>query len=232
MDNMMKKLVFFAKCLLYQGNFNLDNMQGSGFAWLCKGELSEKGAMFKSYFNTNPAFISLVFGIFLREYKNKGDKAFLIRNSYASACAALGDSFFWHGLKPFLFLTALTVCAITSSPWGIVVYPCLYTLIYMLFILLGRRVGESLGDRSVMIFNKIRLNQWADHADSASLFLLGFLLIRYFKSVYTGDLLQPIVLAVLFVAGFLAHKHVRPIMFMLLLAVWILINLCFFGGVF
>jgi PTS system mannose-specific IID component len=211
-------------------------MQGSGFAWLCKGELSEKdgssGAMFRSYFNTNPAFISLIFGIFLNEYKNKGDKAFLIRNSYAAACAGLGDSFFWHGLKPFLFLTALAVCAKTSSPWGIIIYPCVYASIYILFILFGRKVGELLGVQSVMIFNKIRLNRWAGHADSASLFLLGFLLIRYFKSVYTGGLLQPLALTVLFTAGFIAHKHIRPIMFMLLLAVGILVDLCFFGGIF
>jgi PTS system mannose-specific IID component len=85
MDNMVKKIIFFVKCLFYQGNFNLDNMQGSGFAWLCKGELPEKdepaGAMFRSYFNTNPAFISLILGIFFREYKNKGDKAFVDRKS-------------------------------------------------------------------------------------------------------------------------------------------------------
>ncbi|MDR2104658.1 MAG: PTS system mannose/fructose/sorbose family transporter subunit IID, partial [Deferribacteraceae bacterium] len=167
MGSLVEKLLFYIKCLFYQGNSNVNNMQGTGFAWLARPLLRKRGieltrkeaADLRGYFNTNPSFITLVLGIFVKALCQQRNSAFAIKNSYASACAGLGDSFFWHGLRPFLFLLAFFLYAHVSPYWALI-YPIVYSIFHLSFIFFGRRVGEALGSSAVVIFNRFKLKQW------------------------------------------------------------------------
>jgi PTS system mannose-specific IID component len=231
MGTLLENILFYLKCLFYQGNININNMQGTGFAWLARPLLKKNGVELtrkethdlRGYFNTNPSFITLVLGIFLKAMKQQRDTAFSVRNSYASACAGLGDSFFWHGLRPFLFLLAFFLYTHVSK-FGALVYPIAYTLFHLSFLLVGRRVGEALGGRTVEIFNRFKLKQWADHADKVSVFLVGMILVSFLKYGEHGTIYWLPMAFLIFILGFAAYKILRPLLFLSILIIIILLS--------
>ena len=73
----MNKVLFTLKSLLYQGNWNYQNMHGSGFSYLFQYAVKlenlklDEAELKKSmdYFNTHPFFITFIIGIMIKEYK-------------------------------------------------------------------------------------------------------------------------------------------------------------------
>ncbi|MDR2400605.1 MAG: PTS system mannose/fructose/sorbose family transporter subunit IID [Deferribacteraceae bacterium] len=231
MASLLENALFYLKCFFYQGNININNMQGTGFAWLVRPLLRKRGieltrketADLRGYFNTNPSFITLVLGIFLKALTQQRDTAFSVRNSYASACAGLGDSFFWHGLRPFLFILAFFLY-VHVSEYGALIYPLVYTIFHLAFILVGRRIGEALGGRTVEIFNRFKLKQWADFTDKISVILVGMILVNFIKYGEQGTVYWLPIAFLVFILGFAAHKCLRPILFLLTIITFILIS--------
>ncbi len=236
MKSIIDKIIFVVKSLFYQGNFNTENMQGTGFAWLVKPELKKQGVaipegdnrQFSEYFNTNPSFITIVAGIFINEYKSGGN-AFAAKNLYGAACGALGDSFFWHGLRPLLFLATLFIC-VHFSLWGVVLYPVGYILPHLILIIMGLKIGSTYGGRTISLFNRLRFNYWADMADKISIFLLGMLIVPLFRSSPADDSLFIVLFGLLFVIGYIMYKFLRPIVFLGLLIALILSTFFIYGG--
>ncbi len=232
----VSRIAALAKALFYQGNINTYNMQGTGFSWIVRPILDNDGielstedsARLGEYFNTNPSFVTLVAGIFLKEYRS-GRKAFVLKKIYSSAFAALGDSFFWHGLRPLLFMVTLFICTLIS-PWGVVIYPIAYSSFHLMFLVFGGIVGETLGEHSIIFFNRVSFNRWADFADSASLFILGALLTCLIKNSYSGGFKLPAVAAFFFITGAAVRKYVRLPVFLWGVAVVVLVLLGFYGG--
>jgi PTS system mannose-specific IID component len=237
MGAFLRGALFYLKCLFYQGNININNMQGSGFAWLARPLLKEKGIELtrketddlRAYFNTNPSFITLVLGVFIKTLKEQRDTAFRIKDSYASACAGLGDSFFWHGLRPFLFLLGFFL-SVQITVYGALIYPLIYSLFHIFFILAGKRIGEALGSGTVAIFNRFRLKRWADYTDRISVLLVGMILVDFLKHGERGVIYWLPMSLLVFVLGFALYKYLRPLMFLSILILFILLS-GYFGGV-
>ena len=79
----MRKLVILPtllKSMFYQGNWNITNMQGTGFRWLVKDFFKNNNTKLPSdfdlspiyYFNTNPYLVTFILGLLLKETQMRG----------------------------------------------------------------------------------------------------------------------------------------------------------------
>ncbi|MCD8493637.1 MAG: PTS system mannose/fructose/sorbose family transporter subunit IID [Geovibrio sp.] len=124
----MKNIVTLFKSLFYHAGLNHENMQGTGFYYLLRDAAKRDGIEIdekclenqRKYFNTHPFLVNFILGMWLTEYKNGSDPE-TFKKAYSSAFGALGDSFFWHSLRPFSFVFAAITG--TVNPFaGIMVY--------------------------------------------------------------------------------------------------------------
>jgi mannose/fructose/N-acetylgalactosamine-specific phosphotransferase system component IID len=223
------------------GNINLDNMQGTGFAWLVKPYLrkyrlsKDDDLNLSSYFTTNPSFITLVAGVFIKEYPN--GRANTLKSIYASASAALGDSFFYHATRPMLFLMSVFLC-LTVSPYFVLFYPVSYIAMRVFMLVVGWHMGMKYGEQSIMMFNRVKANRWADFSDSVSVFMLGVLFSYAIQRaeadapVFThmDFILTAAAATIAFVVGWRARRYVRLNIFMWAVIIIVFILLGFYGG--
>lgn len=214
----MRKLVVFPtllKSMFYQGNWNVTNMQGTGFRWLLKdffkNNETELPPDFDSsplyYFNTNPYLVTFILGLLLKETQEKG-KIGDYDKIYSSALAALGDTFFWHSLRPFVFFVSM---------WAIVVNPVLLIILYLIvfnlfnivFRVLGFYYGYTFGANVMFLFNKIGFNKWSAVFDAMTTFMAGFVIAYIIKYQYFAGSIHVIKSILLFIVGIILSKWVR-----------------------
>lgn len=175
----IKAVSTILRSMFYQANWNTENMQGTGFSWLVKDLLkknkldtpADMNFSDSRYFNTNPYFITFILGLILREAKD-GGKPGAYTQAYASALAALGDSFFWHALRPFTFFFAVWIALIEPN-LTVPIYLILYNFFHFGFRFLGFYYGYSLGQNFILIFKRIRFNQWSQIFDYCTTFMAG-----------------------------------------------------------
>jgi mannose/fructose/N-acetylgalactosamine-specific phosphotransferase system component IID len=179
------------------------------------------------YFNTNPSFITLIVGIFVREIKD-GKTAFTTKAVYSSAFAALGDSFYWHALRPTLFMLALFVC-VNISPLGIAIYPLIFSALHISLLAMGYPLGRHFGEHTILLFNRVKFSRWANIADGMSLFLLGAFIGKLLKGGYSEDLWILIAGLVAFKMGAILYRRINLNIFLWLLIVAIIAILIFWG---
>ena len=214
----MRKLVIFPtllKSMFYQGNWNITNMQGTGFRWLLKDFFKNNKTKlpldFDSsplyYFNTNPYLVTFILGLLLKETQEKGiigdyDKI------YSSALAALGDTFFWHSLRPFAFFVSI---------WAIVINPELLVILYLIvfiffniiFFVLCFYYGYTFGANVMLLFNKIGFNKWSAVFDGMTTFMAGIVIAYVIKYQYYIGSIHVIKSVLLFIVGIIISKWVR-----------------------
>lgn len=213
--NFKAALPTILKSMFYQANWNVENMQGTGFSWLVKDLFIRNGLKppqdikFKdaAYFNTNPYFITFILGFLLREAKNGGQPG-VYTQTYASALAALGDSFFWHSLRPFTFFFAVWV-ALIEPLFTVPLYLILYNFFHFGFRFAGFYYGYSMGRNFIALFRRIGFSKWSQIFDSMTTFMAGAAIAAVIR--YQGESLQGFHAGravVLFVIGFIIARKV------------------------
>lgn len=178
----MTQFMLGLKSLFYQSNLNHENMQGTGFSYMADEaaklvgvELDDKVKLKETeYFHTHPYLANFILGMWIKEYQLGGEPDFY-KKVYSSAFGALGDSFFWHSLRPFCFVIAALVGY--GDPFmGMVVYLVLYNFFHIAFRFSGFKIGYTLGRDVIQFFNRISFNKWPAYMDLVSSFLLGIFL--------------------------------------------------------
>lgn len=207
----MAAFINLLKSLFYQGNWNTANMQGTGFAWLARPRIKQKGVelseddnnSLNAYFNTNPSFVNLVVSIVVKESAKK-NYAKSAKDIYGPAMAAIGDSFFWHALRPLLFLAALLAC----MKWDYIaaaLYPAVYAVFHILFLLGGGFIGGIMGLQSITFFDRIRFKWWTNIADNISTFILGAVIAYIIKDHNDDNSLYTLSALAAFAAGYIVY---------------------------
>ncbi|MDR2870429.1 MAG: PTS system mannose/fructose/sorbose family transporter subunit IID [Deferribacteraceae bacterium] len=241
MANLISIFLLIVKSFFYQGNYNTENMQGTGFAWLARPILKRRGITLSeehdkelgAYFNTNPSFVTALLGIFLKECQN-GNNGIMAKNAYSSAFAALGDSFFWHALRPLLCFVSIFL-VLYVSPWGIAIYPIVYGGFHILFLFFGGLVGSVLGLNTITLFNRFRFKEWANIVDKVSIFIIGALIVKgleYSSSYEASDnmLLVTVLAFAAFIGGVFVYNKVSRPVFAMGLLILLLATLGAVGG--
>jgi len=178
----MKTILLVLKSLFYQANMNHENMQGTGFAYMAQESAKLKEVTLDEdtklkateYFHTHPFLANFIFGMWIKEKKRQGEADFY-KKVYSSAFGALGDSFFWHSLRPFCFLIS-AIIGYNDPYMGFLAYMVFYNIFHLSFRFGGFTVGYELGKDVIVFFNRINFNRWPAYMDTVSAFLLGFLL--------------------------------------------------------
>lgn len=222
----MKGPVFiptFFRSMFYQANWNVDNMQGTGFSWLIKDlfrrnkisfpEEFAKKIKIPSYFNTNPYLITFILGMLMKECEENG-KPLEYGKAYASALAALGDSFFWHSLRPFTFFLSILV-ALAYPDMAVFFYLILYNFFHIGFRFLGFYGGWTFGRNVIIIFRRIAFNRWTQVCDSFSVFMAGVAVAAAIRHLSGGHDVLFFKAVILFFAGLIMARMVKaPLGFM------------------
>ncbi len=155
---------------------------GTGFSFMIKSAAKAKGVeldeatLFNetSYFHTHPYLANFILGMWVKEYEKGGQPDFY-KKVYSSAFGALGDSFFWHSLRPLCFIVAAILGGYHSPIAGLIAYLGLYNMFSLTFRFAGFPIGYKLGGRDVIVFfNRISFNKWSSYLDNVSTFFVGF----------------------------------------------------------
>lgn len=221
MDNIMKILwkafPTLIRSIFYQANWNIENMQGTGFSWLLK-DLSKRFSIGignirvnerADYFNTNPYFVTFMLGMFLKEAES-GQAVDQYKSTYASVFGALGDSFFWHSLRPLTFFLSLFI-ALYEPMFAMFFYLIIFNTFNIGFKFLGFYLGYYYGTDVINLFRTVSFAKWSDIADIASIFLMGGTLAVVVKYISNSDPINLIAIfktAIFFLAGFVTSKYI------------------------
>jgi len=210
----MSNFLVGLKSLFYQSNINHENMQGTGFAYMLKEaaknkkiELSDEIIQKETaYFHTHPYLMNFILGMWVKEYECKGEPDFY-KKIYSSAFGALGDSFFWHSLRPLCFIVSAMV-GFADPFLGLMCYLLMFNLFHFAFRFGGFMIGYEMGRDVITFFNRINFNRWPVYMDTLSTFLLGFFLsFLVQRSLYV----EPLVLGVLTVYLLLGLAFARRV---------------------
>jgi len=222
----MDALCVFARSLTLQAAWSFRGMQSLGFAYamdpalrrLYEGEAYRAAARrHLEFFNTHPFLASAVLGAVVRlEADGAGEEAVRrLKGALMGPYGALGDSFYWGALKPFLVLAALHA-AYLGWLWA----PVAFVGSYALCNVAGRGYGFAAGLRHGMgvveVLGRIDLLGWARRLKVGSAVLLGTLLSlsRWPTRLGAWEVLPWIVaagaLALTLSAGWAIARGVRP----------------------
>ncbi len=199
------------KSMVYQANWNTRNMQGTGFIWLLKDLFKRNNLPIPSdikadkpdYFNTNPYFITFILGMVFKESERNNEVMPFVK-AYSSALAAMGDTFFWHSLRPFVFFVSLMVAVVNPSI-ALVTYMVLYNVFHFWSRFFGFHLGYKQGKDLIQIFKRVSFNNWAQVLDYISVFMSGILLSA-FVLYSDGGMLLNMKAFVAFGLGFLLSR--------------------------
>ncbi|PLX65807.1 MAG: PTS mannose transporter subunit IID [Denitrovibrio sp.] len=232
----MKNMILALKSLFYQANLNHENMQGTGFAYMVEEAAKLKGVELDEdtkvketeYFHTHPFLANFILGMWVKEKKIGGEPDFY-KKVYSSAFGALGDSFFWHSLRPLCFIMSALIGY--NDPFlGLLTYLVLYNAFHLFFRFGGFAIGYELGRDVIIFFNRINFNRWPKYTDTLSTFMLGFFLSFIVKE--SSDF-NPLVLGVstVYLLAGLAIARKLDIVFGLILILIITGFFLYFTGV-
>jgi PTS system mannose-specific IID component len=171
------------RSLLIQASWSIDRMQSFGFGYALLPVLRKlypDPAAFAArlrlhieYFNTQPVFASFILGAVAKIEEERaagrdtgGADAAAIKASLMGPLAALGDSYFWGGLRPLAACFAVAVFLV-GAWWA----PLLFVLVYNLW---------HLGLRATLLFSG-----YASAGDAEQLIVRRHLTrsVRLFKAV-------------------------------------------------
>ena len=227
-------LRIYFRSFLLQASWNFENLQNLGFFYLVLpglrsiygDELSTDVQQRQvTYFNTHPYFAPLIAGTILRmeERLNAGEDVAVDPDAYKKMVmapfAAMGDAFFWGGVRPLAALVGLLL-ACQGSLWAPVVFLILFNLPHLFFRGAGLLLGYVQELRAIETLQKCRLPDLAIRLKESTTILIGVLCAYLsFKgcehqdiSGVWGFVLLPIVL----LFAWLSHKGVTSLFLVLL----------------
>lgn len=177
------------RSLLLQASWNFERMQGLGVLYLLAPalrfyyrdeELARAYGRHTEYFNTHPFLAPALLGATLRLElaQRSGEPVELppeeFKRMLMAPCAAMGDAFFWGGVRPFAAAVALFF-AMQGRWWAPLVLLALFNLPHLWFRIVGFRRGFDLGAGLVELLQRARLPDRAIRLKQATVLLLGVL---------------------------------------------------------
>ncbi len=164
-------------------------MQSVGFAYAMDpalrrlypdaGELRASRGRQLEFFNTHPYLAAAVLGCIARLEQEGGkdleERVRRVKNALMGAYGAIGDSFYWGGLRPALLL-ACVIAAFGGAGWAPWLFLCLFGAANvggrMYFFVQGYRKGLGVVDA----VNRLGLLEATRFAKAGAALLLGVLL--------------------------------------------------------
>jgi PTS system mannose-specific IID component len=224
----------YLRSFLLQASWNFEKLQNMGFYYLILpglrtlyGDDVPEDVRYRhmDYFNTHPYFAPLVAGTTLRLETRRlaGEEAQVDSESFKKMVmapfAAMGDSFFWGGVRPLAAVVGLLIAS-QGSLWAPVVFLLLFNVPHLFFRGSGLVMGYMQELKAIETIQKCRLPDLAVRLKESTTILIGILCAYLsFKgcehqsiSAVWGFVLLPIVL----LFAWLAHKGVTS-MFLVLL---------------
>lgn len=181
-------LQVLSRSFLLQASWNYEQMQSLGFIYALTpafrryySDIALLAAYRRhlEYFNTHPYLATTVIGAVLKleEQAQAGiDPGFTIsefKSALVAPCAAMGDGFFWGGIRPVAAVVAL-LWAFHGSLWGPVLFLILFNLPQLWFRVQGLIKGYGGGVRVVSTLQRWHLSDRAIYLKQTLVVLLGF----------------------------------------------------------
>ncbi|HPE28732.1 MAG TPA: PTS system mannose/fructose/sorbose family transporter subunit IID [Candidatus Mcinerneyibacteriales bacterium] len=186
-------IMTFIRTFFIQALWNYDKMMNSGFFFALKPRLEKFAGIqrerevrrFNTYFNTHPFMASFIIGAVMRleeEYYETGNEELAteienIKLKLMGPLAALGDSLFWGGLKPFFILCSVFFLFFAPSlSWaltGLFLYWSGYNTIHLSFRYRGLTVGYRYGRSLIVFLKKLEIQKKVDFLRRTAIILLG-----------------------------------------------------------
>jgi mannose PTS system EIID component len=226
----------FIRSFLLQASWNFEQMQGLGalfalaplFRNLYQGEeLQQACARHLSYFNTHPFIAPLILSG-VAQLEANGAEAVEVeefRQLLMAPCAAMGDAFFWGGVRPFAAVLAMFF-ALNGSLLAPVVLLVTFNVPHLLVRVVGFVKGCALGEEVVDFLTRCRLPDLAIRLKQGTLILLGILCAELTSSTLNFARLPWnwgwVVIPIVFALGWLARQRLSPLLLALLLVAAIL----------
>lgn len=185
-------IAVFWRSLLIQASWSFERMQTVGFAFAMMPVLKKLYADLDArrdrlqahleYFNTQPYLASFILGAAARleEHratgKNRNADVSGLKSALAAPLGALGDSFFWAGLKPFAATIAVALI-VTGATWGAVAFfLVLYNIVHLGIRLELVFFGYRTAGDAALLMERHRFMKYARTLKSLSLAAVGGML--------------------------------------------------------
>lgn len=182
------RLHIWFRLLLLQASWNFETLQGVGFFYALfpglkklysKEELSEISLKYIGYFNTHVYFAPLVAGAVLRLEEDRASGVVApeveiddFKEMVAAPYAAIGDAFFWGGLRPLVAGVALFF-AVKGILWAPLIFVLLYNIVPIWIRTVFFSRGYRQGLKSVEFIQRHKLPDLAIHTKEAAVVVLG-----------------------------------------------------------
>jgi mannose/fructose/N-acetylgalactosamine-specific phosphotransferase system component IID len=221
------------RSLLVQASFNYQTLIGTGFAFVLLpplrqlfGSDTEARAALRRHavlFNSHPYLAPLAAGAVLR-MEAEGAPAESIERFKAalrSSLGALGDRFFWAGVRPATALLGIGLLLL-GSPWWVAVAAFLvsYNAVHFWVRVWGLQTGLREGPRIASALRDSPLQRGMKRAADAGALLAGFCATLAVADG-AGDLLALPVLVGAVAAGLILGGRIRPFSALVLLLAWL-----------
>jgi PTS system mannose-specific IID component len=224
------------RSFLLQASWNFERLQNLGALYVLKpalcflyrgDELTQACRRHFQYFNTHPFLASPIFGVTLALEDDPGGDfdAREFKEMVAAPYAAMGDSFFWGGIRPLAVCLALFF-AVRGSLFAVAVFLVLFNLPHLWFRTAGLLRGYSFGLQSIERIQELRLPDLALRLKEIMVILLGglcayltFLTLRAeYMAIGWGVLVLPVVVLL----GWLVRRRVSVLLLALSMAAIVL----------
>jgi PTS system mannose-specific IID component len=226
----------FMRSFLLQASWNFEQMQGLGALFvlspllrnLYQGEeLQQACARHLSHFNTHPFIAPLILsGVAQLEVNGAGDEEIEeFRQLLMAPCAAMGDAFFWGGVRPFAAVVAMFF-ALHGSLLAPIILLIIFNVPHLLVRIVGFSKGCEFAEGVVDFLARCRLPDLAIRLKQATLILLGILCAWLTHNTLNLATISwqwgGVIIPVVFALGWLARQRLSPLLLALLLAAVIL----------
>lgn len=228
------------RSFLLQASWNFERLQSLGFVYVLAPALHQlyrdedlalAYARHLEYFNTHPFLAGPVLGItlWLEESRSQGKSCYLevkeFKNMIMAPYAAMGDAFFWGGVRPLAAAVALFF-AFRGSLWAPVVFLLLFNLPHLWFRGVGLLRGYKLGLRTIEDIGRFHLPDLALRCKEATVILLGalcaYLCFIALRTEAVGPGWGLLALPLVAGGGWLIRKGVSALMLVLTLCALVL----------
>jgi PTS system mannose-specific IID component len=194
----------FLRSLLWQGSWNFARFQSLGLAYAIypllaklygsdREKLADRLRRYLDCFNTNPYMAAAILGFLVHmesRGEEMGDYGLVLSGNLAGLYGAVGDNFFWSGLKPMVSALAAVLFF-----WRPGLAAPLFMLVAYNLVQLGLRykiylVGLQRGLEVIEMIDGwqlARIKSWMDMVTAAALAVTVFLMVDFLGLADSAD---------------------------------------------
>ena len=187
----------FLRSLYWQTSWNFARMQCLGLTYAIyplleklygknSEHLARRIRRYLVCFNTNPYLAAAILGFLVhmeKQGEEMGDQGLVLSGSLAGLYGAVGDAFFWNGLKPMVSAMAVMIFFWQPSLWALVFLLCAYNFVHLGIRYTVYLHGLHRGIGVIETINSWRLpliRNIMEFVTTASLAVTAFLMVDYF----------------------------------------------------